>query len=325
MKCLIDENGKATLVSSPQLAPEDDQCVFQVKACGICGSDIPRVFAHTSYYYPITLGHEFSGIVKESLNKALIGKRACVFPILPCHNCAACKNEQWAMCSSYSYYGSRCDGGMQSELMINENNLIFIPDNVSFEEAAMVEPCAVCLHAIKKAQISKGNSVLIYGAGTIGLLCAMWAKVFGAERIFISDPSLERMSFALSLGFEEYDKTKVDISIEASGSPEALNCAISNTSRGGRIVILGHGDRDVNIKKECYQLILRNQITILGSWNSDRSSDIDDWAESIEAISQGMISPHLLITHRIPLENTPKAFDIIAKKKEFFEKIMVVM
>ena len=325
MKCLIDENGNAILKESELLTPDSEQCVFSIKACGICGSDIPRAFAHTSYYYPIVLGHEFSGEIKNSENEALNGKRACVFPILPCHSCPACQAEQWAMCQNYSYYGSRRDGGMQSELLINENNLIFIPDNVSFEEAAMVEPCAVCLHAMKKARIKEGDSVLIFGAGTIGLLCAMWAKGLGADRISVIDPSSERIALARSLGFEEFDGGEADISIEASGAPEAFNQSIKYTHSGGRIVILGHSDRDVTVEKKYFQSILRKQLTIIGSWNSDRNSYADDWKGSIDAISRGIISPKLLITHRIALENAPLAFDIIGQRKEFYEKIMVVM
>ena len=102
MKCLIHSDGSREIVASEQLTPDDGYCVFDVKACGICGSDIPRVFQGTSYYYPIVLGHEFAGIVKDSTNKELIGKRACVFPILPCGECEFCKKQQWANCKNYN-------------------------------------------------------------------------------------------------------------------------------------------------------------------------------------------------------------------------------
>ena len=94
MKCLIHSNGSVELAESEILQAEEGWCVFDVRACGICGSDIPRVFAGTSYYYPIVLGHEFAGVVRESKNPALVGKRACIFPILPCGECAFCKKEQ---------------------------------------------------------------------------------------------------------------------------------------------------------------------------------------------------------------------------------------
>ena len=326
MRCLVNSDGTREIADSPVLAPTEDECVFEVKACGICGSDIPRVFAGSSYYYPIVLGHEFAGVVKDSKNPRLIGKRACVFPILPCGECEFCKKEQWAACKSYDYYGSRRDGGLQSELLIKESNLIFLPDNVSFEGGSMAEPSAVCLHAVKKAEIVRGeSSVIIYGAGTIGLLCGMWARAFGAKGVFFVDPMKERLEFAEKLGFSVHNGESADIAIEASGAEAAFNCAIETTNPMGRIVLVGHGGRDVTVKKSVFPLILRKQLTVCGSWNSDRRSDVDDWKESIDAISEGVIAPEALITHKIPLAESDRAFRIIEERKEIYNKITVVM
>ena len=324
MKCLINQDGTREIKQSEALVPKDGECVFSVKACGICGSDLPRVFNGTSYYYPIVLGHEFAGIVKDSVNPELIGKRACVFPILPCGECEFCKKEQWANCTHYDYYGSRRDGGMQSELLIKESNLVFIPDNVNYLSASMIEPTAVCLHAVKKANINDQSSVLIYGAGTIGLLCAMWAKALGAKRVMLSDPNSERMNFALNLGFEKYDHTPVDIILEASGVGVALNDAIVNCKPFGEIVLVGHGKKDVVIPHENFALILRKQLKLYGTWNSDFKSDVNDWKDSITAISNGVICPEKLITHQIPVKDADRAFKIIEDGTEFYNKITVV-
>jgi L-iditol 2-dehydrogenase len=324
MKCLIHKDGRREIVKNVALSPKDGECVFSVKASGICGSDLPRVFNGASYYYPIVLGHEFAGIVEDSLNPNLIGKRACVFPILPCGECEYCQKEQWANCIKYDYYGSRRDGGMQSQLLIKESNLVYIPDNVSYLSASMIEPTAVCLHAVKKAGIKKGDSVLIYGAGTIGLLCGMWAKAFGVENVEFFDVNSERIAFAKSLGFSEYKNSKVDVVMEASGASVALNDAINNCKNFGKIVLVGHGKKDVVISHVNYALILRKQLTLFGTWNSDFTKDVNDWKESIEAIANGMINPEKLITHKIPLENADLAFDIIEKNVEFYNKITVV-
>ena len=325
MKCLIESDGTRRIVPSEPLSPEEGICVFSVKACGICGSDIPRVFAGSSYYYPIVLGHEFAGVVKESRDPALIGRRACVFPILPCGKCEFCQKQQWASCTGYSYYGSRRDGGLQSELLIKESNLVPLPDNVSYEAGSMIEPTAVCLHAVKKAEINESSSVLIYGAGTIGLLSAMWARAFGAARVFVCDPNAERTAFANSLGFSAYDGEDVNTVIEASGAAAALNRAIECIKPLGRIVLVGHGGQDVTIEKKIFPQILRKQLTVLGSWNSDFRDDVNDWTDSIDAISRGVIEPERLITHRVPLENADSAFRIIGDRREFYNKITVVM
>lgn len=325
MKCTVLENGKTEMRDSAPLTAIEGHCVFEVKAAGICGSDIPRVFGGASYYYPIVLGHEFSGVVKDSKNPSLIGKRACVFPILPCMECEFCQKQQWANCKSYDYYGSRRDGGMQSELLIKESNLVFLPNNVSFEAGAMVEPLAVCLHAVKKADICANSSVLIYGAGTIGLLSGMWARALGASAVYFSDPDTKRCNMARELGFEIYGGESINTVIEASGASIALCDAIERCEPFGKMVLVGHGKKDVTLNHSLFVKILRKQLTLVGSWNSDRNDTNDDWADSVLAISEGKISPEALITHKIPLCNAPDAFQIIGDGKEFYNKIMVVM
>lgn len=155
MRCVIKNSGNIIIEESENHAVRDGECIFEVKASGICGSDIPRAFSNGAYFYPIVVGHEFAGIVKDSVNRELVGKRACAFPILPCGKCKFCQAQQWSSCINYDYYGSRRDGGMQSELLLKESNLVFLPDNVSYEAGAMIEPMAVCLHAIKKSKYKR--------------------------------------------------------------------------------------------------------------------------------------------------------------------------
>ncbi len=326
MKCIVEEKGAVKVVSAPVVTPVEGECRFGVKACGICGSDIPRVFMGTSYYYPIVLGHEFAGVVLDSTNKELVGKRACVFPILPCGKCESCQKEHWASCVKYDYYGSRRDGGLQSELLIKEKNLILLPDNVSFEAGAMIEPSAVCLHAVKKAAVDAKSTVAVFGAGTIGLLCAMWARAFGAKRVVLSDPNTERMAFAGDLGFAAMREDEApDIVIEASGAAAALESGIARIKPLGKVVLVGNTERDVTLSRATYSTILRKQLTVCGSWNSDFRSDVNDWQESIDAISRGVIEPERLITHRFPLANADEAFALIGARRELYNKMMVVM
>lgn len=324
MKCLITENG-ARVLPSDEVRATDGYCRFAVKACGICGSDIPRVFAGASYFYPIVLGHEFAGVVADSTDPALVGKRACVFPILPCGECAFCKEQQWASCTHYDYYGSRRDGGMQSELLIKESNLVLLPDNVSFEAGAMIEPMAVCLHAVKKASITEKSRVLIYGAGTIGLLCAMWARALGAGAVYVSDPDESRLAAARDLGFAAYRDESINTVVEASGAVPALGDAIARCEALGKIVLVGHGKKDVTVDHARFVQILRKQLTLFGSWNSDFTDTENDWRESVQAIASGVIDPTPLITHRIPLARADEAFAIIGERREPYNKMMVVM
>lgn len=325
---------KLTVKASRELVCEDIQkplardeyALFKVKACGVCGSDFPRILDGKSYFYPITLGHEFAGIVEDSTNEELVGKRAAVFPILPCGECEFCKREEYASCKGYNYYGSRCDGGMQDYLLVKEENLVLLSDTVSYEQGACVEPAAVCLHAVKKVGVTREDTVLIYGAGTIGLLCGMWAQSFGAGKVYVSDIDEHKLSFAESLGFERMpSEASPSVVIEASGAQAAINDAIARISPFGRIALVGHIGKDIMLAGENYIKILRKQILLVGSWNSSYKKNDNEWRESVDAIANGSILPEALITHRLALNEYDRLLELIGERKEFFQKIMLEM
>ena len=324
MRLTAYENGKAVLEKAEKPACGQGEVLLRVKACGICGSDIPRVLNGKAYYYPIVVGHEFSGIVEEARDENWIGKRACVFPILPCKTCEYCQKGQYANCIDYNYYGSRRDGGLQEHIAIKEENLVPLPESVSYEAGAMIEPLAVCLHAVKKAEIRQGDTVVIYGAGTIGLLCGAWAKDFGAGTVYFVDIDENKLAFAETLGFRRYDGEGVQVAIEASGAGACLNQAINALQPFGRLVIVGNPSRDMTLKQANYGQILRKQLRIEGSWNSDFSQESNDWKESVQAVAEKRIIPERLITHTVPFAQSEDAF-AIARNGEFYNKIMVVM
>jgi len=324
MKIVLIGDGKIELQESEKLEIKEGYSIVKVDACGVCGSDIPRIFLNKAYHYPIIIGHEFSGHVIESLNKDLINKRCTIFPILGCMECDHCKNEEWANCTHYDYYGSRRDGGMQDYLLVKDTNIIPIPDNVTTLEAAMTEPCAVTLHAIKKAEIKKDEKVLIYGAGTIGSLASMWVKSFGATP-YLVDIDKRKLDFMESLGYNRWNNEEVDVVIEASGAPISTINAINNVKTFGRIIFLGNAFSDCNIDTVTYSKILRKQLTIKGSWNSDFAYFNDDWNDSIEAISLKKIDPSKLITHKYNINHAQDMIDMLKERKEFTSKVMVIM
>lgn len=137
-------------VQIPQLGA--DEVLVEVMNAGICGSDIPRIFKTGTYHFPTVPGHEFAGIVRQAASKNnnyLIGKRVGVFPLMPCMKCEQCKKKAYEMCQSYNYLGSRTDGGFAEYAAVPAWNLIELPPKVSFEDAAMLEPAGVALHAIR--------------------------------------------------------------------------------------------------------------------------------------------------------------------------------
>lgn len=322
MKLNLISNGIYKIEQSEKPTIKEGENLVRVKASGVCGSDIPRVFEKT-YHYPLVVGHEFCGVIEDSYDKSKIGKKVCIFPIKPCFNCDSCKEQNYANCVGYDYYGSRCDGGMQDYVVAKDFNLIELPDNISFHAGAMVEPTAVCLHAVKKFDLN-GKVVKVYGAGTIGLLCCMLAKVRGAKEVIVFDVDVKKMALAESLGFKA-SKNAPDIIIDASGAMPAVESAIKEIKPFGEVLLVGNAHKDMVFKVDTYSQILRKQLTIKGSWNSDFKELENDWKDAIRLISKGEIKPELLITHVYKLENADKAFDMIKEKKEMFNKVMVEM
>ena len=322
MKLNLISNGIYKIEQSEKPTIKEGENLVRVKASGVCGSDIPRVFEKT-YHYPLVVGHEFCGVIEDSYDKSKIGKKVCIFPIKPCFNCDSCKEQNYANCVGYDYYGSRCDGGMQDYVVAKDFNLIELPDNISFHAGAMVEPTAVCLHAVKKFDLN-GKVVKVYGAGTIGLLCCMLAKVRGAKEVIVFDVDVKKMALAESLGFKA-SKNAPDIIIDASGAMPAVESAIKEIKPFGEVLLVGNAHKDMVFKVDTYSQILRKQLTIKGSWNSDFKELENDWKDAIRLISKGEIKPELLITHVYKLENADKAFVMIKEKKEMFNKVMVEM
>ena len=325
MKFNLISNGNYKVEPTEKISIGEKENLIKVKACGVCGSDIPRVFDGKTYHYPLVIGHEFSGVIEDSYDKKKIGKKVCIFPIKPCFNCDSCKEQNYANCVCYDYYGSRCDGGMQDYVVCKDFNLIELPDNISYFSAAMVEPCAVCLHAVKKANLNSKSVLKVYGAGTIGLLCCMWARAKGVKEIYVFDVDAKKLELASALGFKTEGGVMPDVVIDASGAMPAVDSAIKEIKAFGELILLGNAHKDMCFSLQTYSQILRKQLTVKGSWNSDFKDFENDWKESIQAISKGLIEPERLITHVFKLEDCVKAFDMIKNKTQTFNKIMVEM
>lgn len=329
-------------VEEPVLKQEE--VLVAVKAAGICGSDIPRVYQSGAYHYPLIPGHEFSGIVVKTgsvANTEWIGQRVAVFPLIPCKSCLPCQQKQYEMCRNYDYLGSRRNGGFAEYVAVPVDNLMKIPDNVSFEQAAMLEPMAVAVHAMRRIAPANSDTVAVCGLGTIGSLLFMLLKEAGVKNVLAIGNKKSQKQMVLNLGLSEEDycnsenstvnkwiaekthKKGVDIFFECVGKNETQAMAIENTAFGGQICMIGSPHTDICLKKVTYEKILRNQLTISGTWNSSyRGDETDDWHYALERISQNRIDPAQLISHRFSLQEVWKGFHIMRDKNEDYGKIM---
>ena len=324
--------------------PEKDEVLVKVRASGICGSDVARVFTKGTYTFPLIPGHEFAGeIVRtgEGVDHAWVGRRVAVFPLLPCFQCPSCVREEYATCTAYDYYGSRRDGGFTEYQAIKVWNLVFIPDNLSYEEAAMAEPAAVARHALLRGAIRPGDRVAIAGAGPIGLMLGLWAKYYGAAAVILWDIDDAKVAFARSMGFEEAFSSLeaepaervlqrtggqgADLAVEGAGAEITLNQCIRCLGPGGRLVTMGNPLGDMHLPQKVYWEILRKQLTVTGTWNSSYTATEDnDWTAALEAMSSGRLPVKPFVTHRFRFEEGNAAFAMVRERTSFYNKVLFV-
>lgn len=321
------------------------EVLVEVQAAGICGSDIPRIFTTGTYHFPTIPGHEFSGMVVEAFDKegqSWIGKRVGIFPLIPCKKCPCCQEEKYEMCSSYNYLGSRCDGGFAEYVAVPVWNLIELPEMVSYEEAAMLEPASVSIHALRRLNLAGVSTVALFGLGTIGILISQWLYSFGIKTVFATGHNEEHgklMQKVTSSSYQYMDSRKeniveeilqqtsgkgVDAVIDCVGASESLTDALNIVIPAGQILVVANPKGNLDLDKNTYWKIMRRQIRLTGTWNSSFThSDQDDWHTVLRACEEGKLHLKELITHDLPFDQLHQGLEIMRTGKEYRNKIMI--
>lgn len=314
------------------------EVLVKVKACGICGSDIGRVFKTGTYHFPTIIGHEFAGVVMNP--DGTEGRRVGVFPLKPCFDCNACREGKYEMCSNYDYLGSRCDGGFAQYVAVPDWNLIDLPDNVSFEQAAMLEPSAVAMHALHRFCSLKGKSLVIYGPGTIGNILVCLAHTLGVGKVMVVGRNDAKLNIARQNGastiikmakedavariFKETGGNGADCVIEGTGNDHCLDLAVHSLRGEGELVLMGNPQADMPLNKNTYWRILRKQLKVYGTWNSSFKSEHDDWKAVLTLISEGKYHPESLITHKFPMPELMQGLEAMRDPEILTNKVMIV-
>lgn len=324
---------------------KEREVLVEVKAAGICGSDIGRIYGTAAYSYPLIPGHEFSGVVVrtgKAVDRKWIGQRVGVFPLIPCTECAPCRKGVYELCRNYGYLGSRTDGGFAEYVAAPEWNLIKLPGHVSFESAAMLEPMAVAVHAMRLNGPRKDESVGVYGLGTIGLLLLMFLKEAGIPNVFAVGNKDSQRELAVKTGIpkekcfdsrnarlkelirEQTEGMGADVIFECVGKQETISSAVDCVAPGGRVQLVGNPASDIRLNQHVYWKILRNQLNIKGSWNSSFTrGPEDDWHYVLERLAGGRVAPEQFITRRLAFDELRKGLHIMRDKTEEYGKIMV--
>ncbi len=313
---VLHEVGKLTLEEIDNYKLKKDWVLVKLKYCGICSSDIERVFVNGTYHFPTIPGHEMSGevVCVNTEDEKLLGKSVCIFPMLPCMKCGACKKGEYAQCASYNYFGSRCDGGFSEYLLVPKWNLIFF-DNVSYKVSSLCEPSAVSLHAVNLMNIKTNDNIAISGSGTIGLLIGYFASKKGAK-VTIVCRNKKKVSFIKKIGFEvldinEFKNEQFDGVFEVVGSNNSINQAIKLVKTFGKVVLVGNPKEDVVLDKNIYWKVLRKQLILLGSWNSSYNDKNNDWKDVLNYMKKDASFFEKLITKEFLLSESEEAFNYL--------------
>ncbi len=341
--CVLHAVGDLRFETVTDPKPKAGEVLIKIKASGICGSDLPRVFTKGTYTFPTIPGHEFSGEIVglgNDTDSALLGKKASVFPLIPCFECDMCEVGSYASCRNYNYFGSRCDGAFAEYIAVPVWNVVLADDALSYEEAAMVEPAAVSLHALGRAGVMLGDIVAVFGAGPIGLMLAALARAWGALDVILLDIDPEKIAFAKSLGYthvlnsrdEDYIKQVmaitggkgVDVAVEGAGAGTAYAGSVKIARPFGKVVLMGNPLGEMHLSQKDYWEILRKQLSLYGTWNSSYTQSKNDWQTALKAMSRGKLDVKPFITHRFRLSECNQAFEMMRDKTAFFNKVMFI-
>jgi len=329
-------------VDEPALRP--GTAIVEVAFCGLCGTDLheythgpvmirPGAHPLSGAEPPVTLGHEFSGRVVAmdgEMPGIGVGTRVVADPCLRCGVCRWCQRGEYHICAMGGSLGLACDGGLAPYVRVPLVGLHRVPDSVSDEHAALAEPLAVGLHAARRAQVSPGDSVLVLGAGPIGLAALIGARSAGAAAVFVSEPNPARAEIARSMGttevfdptvddvrsavFKRTDRIGPDAVIDGTGRPDAIALGLRTVRRGGRVAVAGISPSELTV--DLRQLVLYER-TLVGSLGYNF-----DIPRVLDLMSTGQIYASPLVTGVRPLSAGPATLEELSSPNQHIKVLL---
>ena len=329
MKAAVLTQNKTIVYQDIELPPmQTDSVLVRVAASGICGSDIPRFFHNGVHFYPIVLGHEFSGEVVEvgsGVKRVRVGDRVSGAPLLPCMQCADCQKGDYSLCKHYSFIGSRQQGSNAEYVIIPERNAVVFDRSISFERGAMFEPSTVALHGVLQCDYKGGGSVAILGGGTIGVFTMQWARLLGAKNIAVFDISPERLALAKRMGADavfdtretgfmeaakEFSGGGFDYVFETAGAAPTMKMAFSLAANKAHVCFIGTPHADLTYTPAEWENMNRKEFRLTGSWMSYSAPfPGKEWTMTAEYYADGRLRfDDAFIGGRYPMSRAQEAF-----------------
>jgi L-iditol 2-dehydrogenase len=299
-------------------------------------------FAKGHRMYPLILGHECAGVITSvgaGVSQALIGKHAAIIPLVPCFECEQCQRGYYSACHSYSFIGSRQHGGFAEYVDLPERNALLLPDELPFDAAALIEPSTVARHILDLGHFQAGQTAIVLGAGSIGLMIVQWLRILGASRIIVTDVSDSNLETARKLGAhvtlnpKNTDVTAevkkltgdgVDVAIESAGVPQTLIQTIQVTRPHGYVVCGGNQPLDATLPLAFIEDLMRKELNLVGCFMSYSAPfPGHEWTDTIEAIRSGQLDMDTMISHHYPLSEATGVFQQIATHQLAHRKIIL--
>ena len=312
---VLDRPGTFRVADVPDPVPDVNQVVVRVECCGICGTDLHILageFPPTPY--PITPGHEFAGTVvargADVRPDLPVGARVAVDPSLYCGYCRRCRAGRDNLCENWAAIGDTVDGAFAEFVAVPAANAYLLPGHLDAQHGAMAEPLACAVHGLHRLGPVLGDSVVVIGAGTMGLLLLQVLLHAGAGPVAVVDRISERLEVARKLGAAQavtdadaLEGTRFEVAVDATGVPKAIQTAYGLLDRGGRMLVFGVSPADAAISVSPFR-VYNDEITITGSMAILRSFGL-----AVDLLASGAVDPRLLLSEPLPLEQFGEAVD----------------
>lgn len=342
MKAAVLEDKRIlTYQDVPTPDPAPGHLRLKVKAISICGSDIKR-YIDGHRMYPLILGHETSGIIDrvgQGVSQSYLGRHAAIIPLVPCFQCEQCQRGYYSACHSYSFIGSRQAGGFAEFVDLPERNALILPDDLPFEHAALIEPSTVARHMLALGGFESGQTAIVLGAGSVGLMIVQWLRILGADQIIVTDILEENLQIAskvgahVTLNSSRVDVVKevqkllgdgADLTLEATGVPQVLEQTLPITRPRGKVVLAGNQPLDKSLPLTFIETMMRREISLIGCFMSYSAPfPGHEWTDTVAALTDGSLDMESLISHRFPLSRAPEVFGKIGAHQLAHQKIIL--
>lgn len=316
--------------------PQDNEVIMRTRRIGVCGSDI-HVFhgLHPYTSYPVVQGHEVGGVVSalgNNVSGLKVGDKITFMPQVTCGTCYACTHGMYHICESLKVMGFQTGGAGQEYFALPAENVLKLPDNLSLDEAALIEPISVTVHALRRGGGAAGKNVLVLGAGPIGNLTAQVAKASGATAVMITDVSAYKIDKARQVGIDfvvntsqerlaealerDFGPTKADLILECVGIEATMTDAIQNARKGTTIVVVGVFGKKPQVD---LGLVQDRELSLVGTLMYQKV----DYERAIELAASGKLHLDEMVTHRFAFDKYLDAYHMIEGSKGNYLKVMI--